>query len=176
MSGTKYKVFSWDDNTRIFAGHPPANFGKLCADALQLHLLASRVMSPPGESHEAESDRLRDCFLIAAYSFAATRHKQKDGERDANPHALLERARQIVAWCRRLPPATTLLEVLENQAREVARVVAEQLFVGQGFLVVIFDEETNGGMSWSCSLPTTKILPLVERFAAVVRDSQADQS
>ena len=176
MAGTTYRAFSWSEYSRVFSGETPWNFGKLCADALQLNMLASREMRIEGETHEAMSDRLRDCFLIVAYTFAATRHKEEGNERDANAHALVERARQIAAWCRRAPPATTLVEVLENQAREVARVVAEKLFVGQGFLVVVFDEDKDGGMSWSSSLPATRAIGIAERFATILREGQADKS
>lgn len=175
-----YELYASTD-PKLARGEMPENFAKVCADAVQMHRIASLLFTRhPGESDLEMNARMRDIFLICAHSLAATRHRITDGEEApvANPLAFIERARQIVDWCCGAPTPPTTVEVFQSQAREIARATAERLFDGEGFLTILFEQKKgertfahDGLFTFATTIGLDQIVALAERAAGVLKSA-----
>lgn len=142
-------------------GAPPDDFKDKVRRAERLNTLAAE--------HKLELDE--DVYLIAALA-----HYQMN---NSNPGAFVQRAKQIGKWLFRSdPPATPgPLELLQNRATELARLVFQGLFQDEGFILLVFDEgstpDNPGHVTYVASCSRDASLQMLRKF---VKNMQAEQA
>lgn len=150
--GAGFVVDNLDPYIHEVAGTPPDDFNELVEAARTICARAAEAIgiAPDTELSDKEGARVfskvRDIMLIAAYAYS---FNGKDGL-DENPLAFVQRAKMVVDWCKRPLPELTGLKILENKARALAHLIASRLFRGEGFVLLIFNEQP-GFITWISS-------------------------
>jgi hypothetical protein len=153
--------FNRDDYVNVLAGLRPDNWVRTIERAQRLLHAA--------EAAGVEVDE--DVFLLAAL---AAYHKTH-----ANSLAFVQRAKQIVRWAE--PPEQgerepTSLAVLENKARELARLVAKGLFANESFVLLLANQGEGGHLTWIGSIDRRTQIKLFEEHVAQLKAVQEHQS
>jgi hypothetical protein len=167
-------IDSLDEYASEVAGVPPPDFNEVIERSRKLNALAWQAfeIDPSKDMPETEATnvfgKLRDAMLLAAYGYSQSRHEGK-GE---SPLAFVQRAKQVIQWCKRPIPEMTPLSVLEFKARELARLIAERLFVGEGFVLVLYNEQTGGHMTFISSGERASTIKLLTELAGKMGEMQ----
>lgn len=160
------------------AGSPPAEFNRMIADATAANTATCAALGVdmhrdiPDAEAAPLMDRVRDALLLAAYSYTAIRH----GGKGEHSLAFITRARQVAKWCTRPLPEPTPLSMLEAKAREIARMVAQRLFHGEEFLLLVMDGGKGGHVTWMSSIEREGAIKLLRETADQMAELQAGLS
>jgi hypothetical protein len=169
-----------DEYAGEVVGCPPNDFMDIVTAAQQLNTLAAKELLGDDEEteHHGEEaarvmDRMRDIYLAAAYSYSLMRNEGK-GEIG---HAFVMRAKQVAQWMKRpINPKPSVLEVLEYKGREIARQIAMRLFKGEGFVLVIFDENQGGFATWLASHSRDTTIKMLDELLTNMKEDQRNRS
>lgn len=166
--GTGVVVDDFDEYVTALLGLPPDDFNETAGLAQKLLQHAGGVVycKPELEEQTPEKNaRIRDVLLLAAFAASQTLHKNR-GE---NPLAFIQRAKQVVAWCKRPIAVATPLEELKNKAQEIARQVARRLYPNEGFVLLVFNEEAPGHVTWVTSTTRAAAIDELEKSLADIK-------
>jgi hypothetical protein len=161
-------IDEFDEFATALIGIPPDDFNETAGHAQKLLQAALAVvynkpeLEPPTD---AQSERVRDILLLAAFA-ASQELLSKRGE---NPLAFIQRAKQVVAWTKRPIAIATTLEELKNKAQEIARQVARRLFPNEGFVLLVFNEEAPGHVTWMTSTTRAAAIEELEKSLASIK-------
>jgi hypothetical protein len=157
-----------DEYATAIIGLPPDDFSQTARDAQKLLQAAGALIYSSPELEEMtdeKNQRVRDVLLLAAF---AASHELL-GKRGENPLAFVQRAKQVVAWCKRPLAVATPLEELKNKAQEIARQVARRLFPNEGFVLLVFNEEAPGHVTWTTSTTRASAIEELEKSIASIK-------
>ena len=165
-----------DEYANLLAGGRPSNFQEISDLALKLNEYVFTLLGIENdkniftEGHEKTLDKLRDAFLMAAYSYSALRN-QGNGELDSG---FIQRAKQVTDWMETNPSDTPLV-ILHRQARELARIISSRLFGNTGFVLVIFNMEATGNTTYITNIDRKSTIDLLtELVLRMKRDDTND--
>lgn len=172
--------YSREDWIRAKLGAPPANFQELLKLGLEIMPLVQEACGVPPDSTPSSSEtttaeqrlldlqKVRDVLMLSAWALTETAN-DGDGE---NPVAFVQRAKQVIDWCKPIREGLTLLEKLEAKGREIARVVAQRLARHENAVLFIMDTHTDGSVTWFSTIPRNDALRILQPF---INDLIADQ-
>lgn len=159
-----------DEYAGALLGGPPPGFNELLDLMRKLHPLVVEAtgFSLDEEVTDVGRDRMRDAALLLAYSFSAMRN-EGHGEHSLS---FVQRAKQVVQWCKRpINLNVTPLEMLENKARELARLISARLFPEDGFTLLLYNN-AGGHMTWISSAGRNDTIEIIRNM---VEGMAADQ-
>jgi hypothetical protein len=149
-------------------GLPPDHFNETLRGAHKLLQAAGALVYDAPELEQMtdeKNEQLRDTLLVAALAASY----DLLGKRGENPLAFVQRAKQVVAWCKRPLAAATPLEELKNKAQEIARQVAKRLFPNEGFVLLVFNTEAPGHVTWTTSATRAEAIEELEKSLADIK-------
>lgn len=168
-----------EEHAENISGVPPADFNERVQEMSALMRLAYGVVGidPEKEIGELAANpkfrRLRDLFLMGAWAYSQSQH---DG-RGEHTLAFIQRAKLIARWCARpLRDRQTARELLESQAAELARVIAERMFRGDEFLLVISNSGAGGFTTWISSMERNSSIAVLGGLLETLKADQAKRS
>lgn len=175
-------VDSIDSYASAVVGAQPENFRELIGFAQELLPVASEACGVDEKDKTRTEDearldmrKVRDTLLLSAWCLTEMANKG-NGE---NPIAFVQRAKQVIGWCQPKTSANTVLDHLENKARELARLIGERLFRHEGFILTIFDqgtEQNKGHSTWISSIDRKQAISVLAELVEHMRQDQASLS
>jgi hypothetical protein len=157
-----------DEYVTAVIGLPPENFNATLRRAHKLLQAAGALVYDAPELEQMtdeKNEQIRDTLLLASYAADS----DLLGKRGANPLAFVQRAKQVVSWCKRPLAAATPLEELKNKAQEIARQVAKRLFPNEGFVLLVFNTEAPGHVTWTTSATRAEAIEELEKSLADIK-------
>lgn len=171
-----------DQYARALVGEPPADFKELLGCCLELNPVVAEICGVDekeertAEQKRADNNRMRDTLLLAAWAITETCN-EGEGE---NPLAFVQRAKQVIGWCQPKTQELTVLAVLENKAREIARLIGQRLARHEGFILTMFDhgidEDRKGSSSWISSVDRRQAIAMLGETLEAIKADQAQHS
>lgn len=175
-----------DSYARAVVGAQPENFRDLIGFVQDLLPVANEVcgVDPKDQSRSfdeqrADTQRVRDTLLLAAWSLTEMANEGQ-GE---NPTAFVQRAKQVIGWCKPQTQGLSVLEHMENKAREIARLIGQRLYRHEGFVLIVFDQSSpedtkarKGSMTWLTSIARNTTIELVGEWLANLKADQGERS
>lgn len=161
---------------------PPANFERLIEDARKVASVAGTACGIPGWEDDADKEQtaeelmhVRDVLMLAAWALTEASNEGHG----ANPVSYVQRAKQVIDWCKPKLEGLTDLAELEAKGREIARVVGQMVYRNEGFVLTIFDRGVGGKGGHSTWISSedrpTSVALLAELVQAMQNDQQAQQ-
>ena len=170
-------VDSLDQFAGQITGMPPENFNELLELARKVpeqlkNLLGFPATEPADDELARLVERARDVLLLGAHLCC----QSASGNFQQNALAFVQRAKQVAQWCKRPIEEMTPLSILEHKGRELARLVAERLFTGEGFVLLIFNEGKGGHTHWISSAPRNDTLKMLAELVEKIGEDQGNLS
>jgi hypothetical protein len=156
------------------AGALPEGFEVLLAHAQALGNEATRACGFDDVETLTDQQRLhvRDAMLVAAWALTDCAN-EGHGQ---NPLGFVQRAKQVIDWCKPKTEGTTVLAALEERGRELARTLAERIWRNEGFVVLLFDQAVNGHFTWLTSIDRRQAISLIAEALQAMRNDQGARS
>jgi hypothetical protein len=167
--------YSRESFVRELTGDVPEGFPVM----LQQALAATRAMHDACGYSEDDVNgddnkrmHVRDVLLIAAWALTDS----ANAGHGQNPLGFVQRAKQVIDWCKPGLVGLTALEALEARGRELARMLAQRVWRTEGFFVVLFDHAAGGHFTWLSSTDRRTMIELLGRAFQALKEDQGARS